>query len=149
MILSHIRSLPLELDKRDVDCKLVDKLCRNFLGEKDTLLPANKEPIVAINFFWLLQTHCNHISDSPYILEEVVDYAITNSHSTNSQRKYPFYCRLLASSIQVFLHYPSETQHVLGKSFELCKQQKNPELDEKIVFYSRLLQCDSFYGQAQ
>merc|ERR1711974_267157 len=103
MILSHIRSLPLELGKRDVDCKLVDKLCRNFLGEKDTLLPANKESIAAINFFWLLQTHCNHISDSPYILEEVVDYVITNSHSTNSQRKYPFYCRLLASTIQVFL----------------------------------------------
>ena len=95
----------------------------------------------------MLQTYASNMKNSPYILEEVTDYVAMDDKSVYRQRNYFFYCRLLTTAVHIFSCYPSESQHILGKIFELCKDQNNPELEEKVLFYSRLLRCDSFYGE--
>ena len=101
--------------------------------------------ITVTNLLWLLQTYGCEIEDSPYILEEITDYVEVDDKLINHKSSYFFYCRLLTTGVHIFSCYPSESQHILGKVFELCKGQNNPELDEKVVVYSKLLQCDSFY----
>ena len=170
LILIHIRNLPIDFDEIesktdfDNDKKLVDQLCRNFLKEKETMLHQDifhnhhqKDDddletdnwVIVINFFWLLHTYANKIKDCPYILEEVVDLLVMSDSNQGTKRKSDntntILSRLLTTSVKCFQFYPAECQHILGKVFELCKKQNNPDLDEKVIFYSKLLQCDSFY----
>ena len=146
LILSHIRTLSLELNNETVDKKLVYRLSQNFLKQKETMLSEQYDPTIVTNFLWLLQTYAHNLKDSPYFLEEITDYLAMDDKSVHRERGYFFYCRLLTTAVHIFSYYPSETQHVIGKIFELCKDQNSPELEEKVVFYSRLIRCDSFYG---
>ena len=174
LILIHIRSLPLDLNDKECvenncDRKLIDQLCKIFLKEKEVLLVQNQlyhhyhyhkdeddateantnMAQVVTNFFWLLHSYADEINDCPYLLEEIVDFLHQNEQNNQDKRKpernYSFLSRLLTTSVKCFQFYPAATQHTLGKVFEICKKQNNPELDEKVVFYSKLLQCDSFY----
>ena len=172
LIFINIRSLPqdpaMEESKTDTntDKKLNDQLCVNFLNEKETILQQGlfhfnhqkddddfetNNVVVVINFFWLLHTYANKIKDCPYILEEVVDLiAMSESNKNNKRKGYKsntIFSRLLITSVKCLQFYPAECQHILGKVFELCKNQNDPELDEKVVFYAKLLQCDSFYKE--
>ena len=172
LILIHIRSMPLDPDESefktnsDSDKKLVDQLCRNFLKEKETMLHQDilhnhhqkdddafesDNLVVVINFFWLLHSYANKIEDCPYILEEVVDLLAMSESNHGIKRKgdnsNTILSRLLTTSVKCFQFYPAECQHILGKVLELCKNRNNPELDEKVVFYAKLLQCNSFYKE--
>ena len=146
LILSHIRTLPLDLRHQMVDRSLVKQLCKNFLKYKDAMFQQKSDDLITVtNFLWLLQTYGCEIEDSPYIFEEITDYVEVDDKLINHKSSYFFYCRLLTTGVHIFSCYPSESQHILGKVFELCKGQNNPELEEKVVVYSKLLQCDSFY----
>ena len=172
LILINMRSLPLnpkdQKSDEDRNCnkKLLDILCKNFLNEKQTFLhnhifhhqhlkdgdDTEAENVnVVINFLWMLHTYTNKIEDCPYILEEVVDFIEMNEANQQIKRKgernHSVLSRLLVTSVKCFQVYPAETQHILGKVFELCKNQNSPELEEKVVFYGKLLQCDSFYSR--
>ena len=146
LILSHIRTLSIDLDKEPGDMKLIDQLCQNFLKEKEIIMQeGNYESFILTNFLWLLHSHANKIKEAPYILEEVVDYVEDKKKYVQQKHNYFLCSRLLITTVHIFSLYPSETQHILGKIFEFCKNQNNSELDEKVVFYSKLLRCDSFY----
>ena len=146
LILCHIRTLSIDLEKESGDMKLIDQLCQNFLKEKEMIMQEGKdESLILTNFLWLLHSHANKIKESPYILEEVIDYVEEKKKYVQEKDNYFLCSRLLITTVHIFSFYPSETQHIVGKIFEFCKNQNNPELDEKVIFYSKLLRCDSFY----
>jgi len=146
LILSHIRTLSIDSDNEPDDMKLIDQLCQNFLKEKEIIMQeGDYESLIVTNFLWLLHSYANKIKESPYILEEVVDYVVEKKKYVQDKDNYFLCSRLLTTTVHIFSLYPSETQHILGKIFEFCKNQNNPELDEKVVFYSKLLRCDTFY----
>ena len=148
IILSHIRTLSLEVNRETIDRLLVNQLNQNFIKQKETILSEQTDSTIVANFLWLLQTHGRNVEDSPYILEEITDYvAMEEDNSVYRQRDCFFYTNLLTTGVHIFSFYPSETQHILGKIFELCKSRNNLELEEKVVFYSKLLRCESFYSQ--
>ena len=148
LILFHIRTLPLHLIEGTMDKKLVNHLCKNFLQEKEkTMQEEPHESTVVTNFLWMLHSNVRSIKESPYIIEEIIDYMQMRNKSVPQKLNYFLCCRLLTTCIQIFSCYPPETQHILGKVFELCKNQNDPQIDEKVVFYSKLLRCDSFYKE--
>ena len=145
LIILNIRELPLNLIDKSEDKKLIDQICQNFMEASRDIAYEQFDWVAMSNFLWLIQSYADKIHDSPYILEEIIDH-FQKRNATENQKKeqYMFFCSLLSSSIRIFTFYPSETQHILGKVFELCKNQNSTELEEKVVFYSKLLQCDTY-----
>ena len=145
LIILNIRELPLNLIDKSEDKKLIDQICQNFMEASRDLAYEQYDWVAMSNLLWLIQSYADKIHDSPYILEEIIDhFQKKNATANQNKEQYMFFCSLLSSGIRIFTFYPSETQHILGKVFELCKNQNSTELEEKVVFYSKLLQCDTY-----
>ncbi len=81
---------------------------------------------------WSLNNHVSSIPKSPYILEKLLDLS-----SDDCQRQFLDF--LLITGIKVFLKYPPESQHVLGRIFDLCHKENSAGMSAKLQFYSKVL----------
>ncbi|CAH1798789.1 unnamed protein product [Owenia fusiformis] len=90
-----------------------------------------------ISLFYLLGQYGEHILESPYILEEIVG-EISELDQENTMLK----MSLLRNIVKLFLKRPAESQEMLGRMLEICVHDKSVEVQERGLFYYKLLQCN-------
>ena len=79
----------------------------------------------------ILYIFCHHIDirNSPYILEKILETLTEDELKSHGQL-------LLLTGVKVFAKSPADSQHILGRIFEICAQNG---MEEKVGFYGKLL----------
>ena len=90
-------------------------------------------------------THANSIKimiiSGPYILEKLLDTIPTQTVIKSEL--------LLLTGVKVFLNSPAESQHILGRIFQLYHQNGNHDHQQKVLFYTHLLKQHADLCQKQ
>ena len=91
-------------------------------------------------------THTNSIKimiiSGPYILEKLLDTIPTQTVIKSEL--------LLLTGVKVFLNSPAESQHILGRIFQLYHQNgNNHDHQQKVLFYTHLLKQHADLCQKQ
>ena len=123
--MKNARILPKELDQRS---EILSQLCVqsfNYVNlEQD-----------GQNILWILCHHGSVIKTSPYLLEKALEIFPEETLKNHLDL-------LLITGVKIFLQSPAESQHILGKIFQLGHQQVGTSADvsQKLTFYGKLLQ---------
>ena len=115
LVVQNARNLP-----NNFDAQICQKVCGNSFAFCD-----NSE---LKNILYILCHHLD-IQSSPYILEKLLDTLTEDELKEQSQL-------LLLTGVKVFAKSPAESQHILGRIFEICAQNG---MEEKVEFYGKLL----------
>lgn len=75
----------------------------------------------------------HNLPSSPYILERIL------KEWKSSQQAEKHLDLLLLSAVKTFIHFPSESQHILASVFHTCRQYPEKMEAGKLVFYAGLL----------
>ena len=134
IMLKNARIVPNHLESKNeimqkmCEYALANGHCTSFNDDIDVRKP-NETTFSAI--IWTLSTMADQMPKSAYILEKLLDLAPVEL-VINSEL-------LLLAGVKVFLHSPAETQHILGRIFQLCLTHNDDHVKDKVRFYAQLL----------
>ena len=132
IMLKNARIVPNHLESKN---EIMQKMCEYALANGHCTsfnyddVRRNETTFSAI--IWTLSTIGDQMPKSPYILERLLDLAPVEL-VINSEL-------LLLAGVKVFLHSPAETQHILGRIFQLCLTHNDDHVKDKVRFYAQLL----------
>ena len=133
IMLKNARIVPNHLESKN---EIMQKMCEYALASghctsfnDDEVRNRNENTFSAI--IWTLSTMADQMPKSAYILEKLLDLAPVEL-VINSEL-------LLLAGVKVFLHSPAETQHILGRIFQLCLTHNDDHVKDKVRFYAQLL----------
>ena len=135
IMLKNARIVPNHLESKNeimqkmCEYALANGHCTSFNDDNDDLRKPNENTFSAI--IWTLSTMADQMPKSAYILEKLLDLAPVEL-VINSEL-------LLLAGVKVFLHSPAETQHILGRIFQLCLTHNDDHVKDKVRFYAQLL----------
>ena len=135
IMLKNARIVPNHLESKNeimqkmCEYALANGHCTSFNDENDEVRKSNENTFSAI--IWTLSTMADQMPKSAYILEKLLDLAPVEL-VINSEL-------LLLAGVKVFLHSPAETQHILGRIFQLCLTHNDDHVKDKVRFYAQLL----------
>ena len=133
ILLKNARIVPNHLESKN---DIMQKMCEYALANGHCSFNDGQNETTT-NFFsaiiWTLSTMGDQMPKSPYILEKLLDLAPVEL-VINSEL-------LLLAGVKVFLHSPAETQHILGRIFQLCLTHNDADdhVKDKVRFYAQLL----------
>jgi len=133
ILVKNARIVPNHLESK---CEVMQKMCEYAL----TYCSLNDEETVCA----ILWTLCHNVKmiSGPYILEKLLDTIPTQTVIKSEL--------LLLTGVKVFLNSPAESQHILGRIFQLYHQNgNNHDHQQKILFYTHLLKQHADLCQKQ
>lgn len=114
----------IDLGKLENCGDFIEILCHNLDFVKD------ESGICSL--LMLLGNYGDQYSDAPYVVEEFIE----DNENISTEVK----VHLLHCCLKLFFHYPAVSQHLLGRVFEICSEDKDECLQNMLTYYYSLLQ---------
>ena len=91
------------------------------------------------SFIWILGQYGQHIAESPYVLEKIIEEEQDQQNLTSIElQKY-----LVVSCMKLFFHRAPEMQPIMAKFFQqIMKNSNDADLRQRVTLYYKLLRQD-------